>query len=439
MSTYDLIIKNGVVVTAKETIQADIAIKDGKVCKVADHIEGDATKVIDAKGLHALPGVIDSHVHFNEPGRADWEGLKTGSESLAAGGSTAFFDMPLNSTPPVVSKKYLDAKRELAEEKSVVHPYYWGGLVPENIANLKELYDGGVIGFKAFMSPSGIDDFNNADDETLFKGMTEIASLDSLLAVHAESTVICEQLASKKIAEGKTSARDFVESRPVISEIEAVRRVISYAEATGCKLHVVHASSRDVVKVIEEAKVRGVDVTVETCPHYLSLTVDDLAEMGGVAKCMPPLRDQDVIDELWEAIKNGEIDTIGSDHSPAPADMKIITDDFFKGWGGISGAQSLLNVLLTEGYFKRDVPLEKIVEITSKNPAKIFKLENKGAIAEGYDADIVLVDLEDKFKLEKEDLFYRHKHSPYIGKEFNGRVKQTIVEGNVVFENGEIK
>lgn len=439
MSTYDLIIKNGVVVTAKETIQADIAIKDGKVCKVADHIEGDATKVIDAKGLHALPGVIDSHVHFNEPGRADWEGLKTGSESLAAGGSTAFFDMPLNSTPPVVSKKYLDAKRELAEEKSVVHPYYWGGLVPENIANLKELYDGGVIGFKAFMSPSGIDDFNNADDETLFKGMTEIASLDSLLAVHAESTVICEQLASKKIAEGKTSARDFVESRPVISEIEAVRRVISYAEATGCKLHVVHASSRDVVKVIEEAKVRGVDVTVETCPHYLSLTVDDLAEMGGVAKCMPPLRDQDVIDELWEAIKNGEIDTIGSDHSPAPADMKIITDDFFKGWGGISGAQSLLNVLLTEGYFKRDVPLEKIVEITSKNPAKIFKLENKGAIAEGYDADIVLVDLEDKFKLEKEDLFYRHKHSPYIGKEFNGRVKQTIVEGNVVFKNGEIK
>ncbi|MUV38279.1 Dihydropyrimidinase [Lentibacillus sp. JNUCC-1] len=439
MATYDVIIKNGTVVTAENTIEADVAIKDGKIIKVASTIEADSNETINAEGLHVFPGVIDSHVHFNEPGRADWEGLETGSKSLAAGGATTFFDMPLNSTPPVIDKENLLKKRDIAAEKSVVNPMFWGGLVPENIENLKELHENGVIGFKAFMSPSGIDDFNNADDATLYNGMKQIQSLGSLLAVHAESTVICEQLAAEKQANGQTSARDFVESRPIISEIEAVRRVISFAEATGCKLHIVHASSRKVVQVIEAAKKRGVDVTVETCPHYLSLTVKDLEEQGGVAKCMPPLRDQDEVGELWEALKNGEINTVGSDHSPAPADMKTITDNYFEGWGGISGAQSLLNILLTEGYFKRSVPLEKIAEVTATNPAKIFNLPAKGSIAAGYDADIALVDLSESFTLEKDDLFYRHQHSPYVGRTYQGNVKQTIVGGKVIFENGKIK
>ena len=271
-------------------------------------------------------------------------------------------------------------KRAAAKEKSIVNPRFWGGLVPQNIADLKELHENGVIGFKAFMSPSGIADFDNADDETLYKGMKEIASFGSLLAVHAESTVICEQLAQEKQSQGKTSARDFVESRPIISEIEAVRRIISYAEATGCKLHIVHASSRKVVQVIKEAQLRGVDVTVETCPHYLSLTVKDLEEKGGVAKCCPPLRDEDEVEDLWAAVANGEITVIGSDHSPAPASMKEIEGNFFEGWGGISGAQSTLNILLTEGHFKRNLPLEKIVELTATNPAKLFKLENKGPL-----------------------------------------------------------
>ncbi|WP_217587210.1 allantoinase [Lentibacillus saliphilus] len=439
MATYDLIIKNGTVVTAEQTIQADVAIKEGKIIKVADQIVADADREINAEGLHVFPGLIDSHVHFNEPGRADWEGLETGSKSLAAGGATTFFDMPLNSTPPVVDKENLANKQALADEKSVVNPRFWGGLVPENIDKLPELHENGVIGFKAFMSPSGIEDFNNADDATLYNGMKVIASLGSLLAVHAESTVICEQLAKEKQEKGLTSARDFVESRPVISEIEAVRRVISFAEATGCKLHIVHASSRKVVEVIEEAKQRGVDVTVETCPHYLSLTVKDLEEQGGLAKCMPPLRDQDEVDELWEAVKNGEINVIGSDHSPAPADMKVITDNYFEGWGGISGAQSTLNILLTEGYFKRGVSLEKIAEITAKNPAEIFKLTTKGTIAAGYDADVTLVDLSESFELKNEDLLYRHQHSPYVGRTYQGNVKTTIVEGKVVYENGEIK
>lgn len=440
MATYDLIIKNGTIVTADSTAKGDIAIKDGKIKEVSvgKPLEATAVREINADGLHILPGMIDSHVHFNEPGRTEWEGLETGSRSLAAGGATSFFDMPLNSTPPTINKENLELKRSAASEKSVVNPYFWGGLVPENIDDLKGLHENGVIGFKAFMSPSGIDDFHNVDDETIYKGMKEIAALGSILAVHAESTVMCEMLANEKLDSGKVTARDYVDSRPIISEIEAVRRIISYAELTGCKLHVVHASSRKVVEVIKAAQERGVDVTVETCPHYLSLTVKDIEEQGVIAKCAPPLRDQEEVDDLWAAVANGEITTIGSDHSPAPASMKVIKDNIFDGWGGISGAQSSLNILFTEGYFKRNVPLEKIVELTATNPAKRFGLANKGTIAVDYDADLTLVDLNESFELKKEDLFYRHQHSPYIGKTYKGAVKTTIVGGEVVFENGQL-
>ncbi|MFC5588971.1 allantoinase [Sporosarcina soli] len=439
MVNYDLIIKDGTIVTADSIIQGDIAIKDGKIIEVSvgKSLEATADKEINAEGLHILPGLIDTHVHFNEPGRTEWEGLETGSRSLAAGGVTTFFDMPLNSTPPTINKVNLALKSSAADEKSIVNPQFWGGLVPENIDDLKDLHENGVIGFKAFMSPSGIADFNNVDDETIYKGMKEIASLGSLLAVHAESTVITDQLAQEKQRQGKTTARDYVESRPIISEIEAVRRVISYAEATGCKLHIVHASSRKVVQVINDAKQRGVNVTVETCPHYLSLTVKDLKEKGGLAKCAPPLRDQEEVEDLWAAVANGEINVIASDHSPAPTSMKTITDNYFEGWGGISGAQSTLNIMLTEGYFKRNLPLEKIVALTATNPAKLFGLSTKGTIAVGYDADLALVNLNESFELKKEDLFYRHQHSPYVGMTFKGKVKTTIVGGQVVFENGQ--
>lgn len=438
MTKYDLIIRNGHIVTVESVTKGDIAVKNGKIVEVSidQTIDAAGANEINAEGLHVFPGLIDSHVHFNEPGRTEWEGVETGSKSLAAGGVTTYCDMPLNSTPPTINKENLELKRTLSEEKSVVNPSYWGGLVPENIENLQELHDNGVIGFKAFMSPSGIDDFNRADDETLFKGMKEIASIGSLLAVHAESTVITEQLAAKKLSEGKTSARDFVDSRPIISEIEAVRRIISYAEATGCKLHIVHASSRKVVQEVEEAKRRGIDVTVETCGHYLSLTVKDLEEKGGLAKCAPPLRDEDEVEDLWLAVKNGEIDVISSDHSPAPASMKTITDNFFEGWGGISGAQSTFNILLTEGYAKRQLPLGKIVELMATNPAKLFGFTTKGTIAAGYDADFAIVNLNESFTLENEDLFYRHQHSPYVGMTFKGKVNTTIVNGKIIYENG---
>ncbi|QFF99196.1 allantoinase [Psychrobacillus glaciei] len=442
MAMYDLIIRNGNIVTADSIVQGDIAISDGKIkeISVGKTLEATANKEIKADGKHILPGIIDTHVHFNEPGRTEWEGIETGSRSLAAGGVTTYFDMPLNSTPPTINKENLELKRAASEEKAVVNYRFWGGLVPENIKDIKELHENGVIGFKAFMSPSGITDFNHVDDITIFKGMSEIASIGSLLAVHAESTVICDQLAEEKQSQNKRSAKDFVESRPIISEIEAVRRIISYAEATGCRIHIVHASSRKVVKEISEAKLRGVDITVETCPHYLSLTIKDLEEKGGVAKCCPPLRDKNEIEDLWLAVAKGEIDVIASDHSPAPPSMKeVVNGDYFKAWGGISGAQSTLNVMLTEGYFNRSLPLEKIVELLATNPAKRFGLyPHKGSILVDSDADLTLIDLNESFVLEEKDLFYRHKQSPYVGRTFKGMVTTTIVNGNLVFDNGYI-
>lgn len=440
MKTYDLIIRNGKIVSTDAIIVGDIAIKDGKIVAIGQDLTGEALEVIHADGLYVLPGLIDSHVHLNEPGRTDWEGFETGSRALAASGVTSFIDMPLNSTPPTVNKENLELKRSLAEEKSIINAYFWGGLVPENIENLQELKENGVLAFKAFIVPSGIDDFNGSDDATILKGMKEIASLESFLGVHAERAAICEFLTEQKRAEGKTTARDFVESRPIISEVEAVRRLISFAELTGCKLHIVHASSRKVVEEVNKAKERGLDITVETCPHYLSLTVKDLEEQGALAKCTPPLRDQEEVDDLWTALENDEIDVISSDHSPAPASMKQLPDgNYFEGWGGISGAQSTLSVMLTEGYHKRNIPLEKIVSLTSTNPAKLFGLyPQKGVLSPGSDADITIVDVNESYILNKEDLFYRHQHSPYVGKSFKGKVKTTIVKGKVVFDNGKI-
>lgn len=442
MLLYDLIIRNGMVVGPEESFAGEIGIKNGKIIKITREIpiEGKANEEIDAIGLHIFPGLIDTHVHFNEPGRTDWEGILTGSKSLAAGGVTTYFDMPLNSNPPTIDAYGFRLKQEQAIKKSVTDFRLWGGLVPENVQLLEELIQSGVIGFKAFMSPSGIDEFHHSDDATLMAGMGEIARLGSILAVHAESTVMTELLAAGKIKDGKLSALDYCESRPIISEMEAVRRLLSYAELTGCKVHIVHASSSKVVELITEAKKKGIDVTVETCPHYLSLTSDDFARLGPIAKCAPPLRSSEEVEALWKALANGEIDVIGSDHSPAPPEMKSSKDgNMFAAWGGISGAQTSLSVLLEEGYWKRNISLQKIAAAMTTNPAKRFGLyPQKGAVAEGSDADLALISLNESFTLKADDLFYRHAHSPYIGKTFRGKNRITIVKGSIVYRNGEI-
>ncbi|MEK5380759.1 allantoinase [Niallia sp. FSL W8-0635] len=430
---YDLVIKNGIIVREEELTKADVGIKNGKIVEIDIFInQSEANHTIEADGLYLFPGVIDSHVHFNEPGRSEWEGLATGSKSLAAGGATLFFDMPLNSHPPTTTEEAFHQKNEIAKEKSIIDYRLWGGVVPGNLDELEKLARCGVIGFKAFMSNSGIEDFQSADDRTLLLAMKKIAALHSILAVHAESDTITEFLGKEINSQTENIGLAFSNARPIFSEIEAVQRIIAYADATKCKVHIVHISSAQVLKPIVEAKQRGIDISVETCPHYLSLTVDDLEKLGAVAKCAPPLRSKQEVDNLWEAIAKDEIDVIGSDHSPSLPSMK--NGNLLEAWGGISGCQTSLSVLLEEGYWQRGIPLETIAKITSTNPAKRFGLyPNKGSVSVGSDADIAIVDINEKFTLKQEDLFYKNKLSPYIGKTFRGRGKVTISRGNVVY------
>ncbi len=276
----DLVVRGGLVVTPGGIVRADVGVGDGVIAEVAPDLEG--ARVIDAVGLHVFPGGLDPHVHFNEPGRTHWEGIKTGSAALAAGGFSAYFDMPLNSTPPVTDGAAFDAKLEAAVRDSSVDFGLWGALVPG--AALEELAERGVIGFKAFMSNSGIEDFARADDVTLYEGMATAARLGRLVAVHAENDALTARTLGPTV-------RDWMNSRPVVAELEAISRAITFAADTGCALHIVHVSSGAGVGLVTEARARGVDVTCETCPHYLFLTPEQVEQIGPVAKCAPPIRD----------------------------------------------------------------------------------------------------------------------------------------------------
>ena len=289
MPDYDLILRGGTVVTSTGLKEADVAVAESRIVALAPQLSGTAREEIIATGLHIFPGVIDAHVHFNEPGRTDWEGIETGSCALAAGGGTVFFDMPLNAHPPTLDAESFALKRAAAEKNSLTDFALWGGLVPQNVDRLEELAACGVIGFKAFMSNSGIEDFSRADDQTLREGMKRAAALKLPVAVHAESETMTSALAQERIAANKTSIRDYLDSRPIAAELEAICRAVDLAGETGCALHVVHVSSSAGIQLITEAKARGVNVSAETCPHYLTLTEDDLETLGAVAKCAPPL------------------------------------------------------------------------------------------------------------------------------------------------------
>jgi allantoinase len=437
MTAFDLLVRGGAVVTSDDVNIADVAVSGGKIIEVSPEIMGTARDEIDARGLHVLPGVVDVHVHFNEPGRTDWEGWATGSAACAVGGTTTVAEMPLNARPPTLDGPSFDTKRKAAEASSWVDFGLWGGLTPFNLERMEELASRGVIGFKAFMSSSGIDDFPTADDATLFAGMQRAAALGLPVAVHAENDTLTAALAASAIAAEQTGARDYLASRPAIAEIEAIVRAILFAEETGCALHVVHVSTGRGVAEIAAARARGIDVTAETCPHYLVFDEDDLERLGAIAKCAPPLRPRCEIDRLWHAVAGGEIQIVASDHSPAPAAMKT-GEDFFRIWGGISGCQSLLASLLSHGHVEREIPLPALVSMVADAPARRFRIAEKGRVAPGYDADFVLVDLRERFVLGEHDLQYRHKHSPFVGMTFASRPTRTILRGKTVAIDGVI-
>jgi allantoinase len=432
---HDLVIRGGTLVTAERTHRADLAVEDGIIAAIDGELPAAAME-IDAHGLTVMPGLIDVHLHFNEPGRTDWEGAETGSRALAAGGGTLFFDMPLNSNPCTIGPMEFREKQAALERVSITDFALWGGLIPGNRDALSDMAGLGAIGFKAFLCDSGLRDFPRADDLTLYEGMREAARLGLPVAVHAESQEITQMLAGRAAAGSRTGIRDYLDSRPLLAELEAIQRATLLAGETGAKLHIVHVSSGKGVLLAAAARARGVDVTIETCPHYLCFTEDDLFRLGAVAKCAPPLRAEEVKESLWAALFDGVIDVVASDHSPAPPAMKE-SADFFRVWGGIAGVQSTLPALIDEGYHRRELPLPDIVRLTSTTPARRFGVRNKGSIAIGMDADLTLVDLNAGFTLRAEALLQKHRISPYVGRSFRGAIRRTILRGQTIFDGQE--
>ncbi len=392
-----MIVRGGTVVTARGIEAADIAIENGRIVEVGSDLDADGEEV-DVRGLHVFPGGIDSHVHFNEPGRTEWEDIAHGSAALAAGGYTAFIDMPLNNLPVTTTVEAFDLKLAAMRRSSTVDFGLWGGLVPGNLDQLAPLVERGVMGFKAFMCPSGIDEFPAADEKTLREGMKRIADLDSILLVHAEDPSLLRE------PQGP-SARDFVESRPPEAEVSAIKRCISLSRETGCRMHIVHVTSA------AGADVLGGEVSGETCPHYLLYTEDDIERLGGPGKCAPPFR--------TERMKMMPI--VVSDHSPSTLDLKE-GDDFREVWGGISGCQSTRQLLLAMD----GVELPDIVAATATNVARRFSMPDKGDIAPGFDADLWIVDLNHEGVVRHEDLLYKNPFSAHEGQRIRGRTVQTI-------------
>jgi allantoinase len=421
-----VIIRGGLVVTAREVERADIAIDGGTITAVGADLGGvPGGKEIDASGLHVFPGGIDSHVHFNEPGRTEWETIGHGSAALAAGGCTTFVDMPLNNLPVTIDGPAFDAKLEAAARSSILDFGLWGGLVPGNLARLDELVARGVVGFKAFMCPSGIDAFPACNRHVLREGMERIASLGSILLVHAEDPARLREPRGR-------GARDYVRSRPAEAELDAIFRAVELSQETGCRLHIVHMSTVEGADLVRQARERGVDVSGETCPHYLLYVEDDLERLGGMAKCAPPFRTAADREGLWRMLDEGTLQMVVSDHSPSTLALKQ-GDDFSRLWGGISGCQSTRQLLLG-----RALAPETLAAVTSTNVARRFGLKGKGEVAPGFDADLWLVDLDDDGVVRREDLLYLNQFSVHEGHRITGRTVKTILRGEVAYSEGRV-
>ena len=395
MSDHDLIVRSS---------QGAIAIRDGVVTAVGSDVIGSAREEIDFGDVLILPGWIDAHVHFNEPGRTDWEGISSGSRALAAGGGTTFFDMPLNSSPPVITRAAFEEKRRIGENKSCLDFALWGGLTPDSLDHLEAMAEAGAIGFKAFMCPSGLEEFQDANPSTLRKGMQIAARIGLPVAVHAEDPEVIRQHQLVH-PPASTDMRAWLDSRPIEGELSAIRIAIALAGETGCELHIVHVTCPEGIELVTAAKKQGVRVTVETCPHYLLLDDEMAIAIGSAAKCAPPIRSRETVSALWQKLLIGEIDTIGSDHSPAPPELKQGTD-IFTMWGGIAGIQHALPLLLSRN--------QSYIPQLSSNVARRFRLPKKGSLTPGHDADFMILKKQ-TFTIAHDQLLTRHPISPYLG------------------------
>lgn len=434
----DYIITNGIFMTPDGPFSGNLGIKDGKIAAFLKTIPKEVTAIYNANGNTVLPGCVDMHVHINDPGRTEWEDWPHATAAAAAGGVTTVADMPLNSFPAVTDIKSLELKKQAAKNNSYVDYILWGGLTNENAEELPSMQKAGVLPFKAFMSASGIPDFSSASEEALLSGLEKTAGTPSFIGVHAECEAIASYLGNHLKKQGRTDPMAWVESRPVSCEVEAIVRFLSLASASGGNGHICHVTTAEGAVLIDQARKRGLPVTFETCASYLTFTQDDFVKRGPVLKCAPPLRTAENREKLWNLLKDDVIPIVTSDHSPCTRELKERgNQNIWEAWGGISGIQTTLYTMLTEGYHKRNLPLEKLIKVCAENPARRLGLENqKGSIAPGYDADLVVVDLDKEWILTSDDLYTKNKLSPLIGSPLKGKVMCTFLRGEIIFQDG---
>jgi allantoinase len=419
---YDLVIRSRRVVLPDGERPAAVAVSDGRIAAVADQGAALGTaEEVDLGGVALLPGLVDSHVHVNEPGRTEWEGFATATRAAAAGGVMTIVDMPLNSLPPTVTAEALAVKRSVAEDRCAVDVGFWGGAIPGNLAELRRLHDAGVYGFKCFVSPSGVEEFPELDEPGMRAAMSEIASFGGLLIVHAEDPVYLSEPSGPGYAE-------FLASRPPGSENAAIERVARLSAQTGCRTHIVHLSDAGSLPLLAEWRGRGARISAETCPHYLTLAAEDVPEGGTEFKCCPPIRDAANREGLWRGLAGGLIGCVVSDHSPCVPGLK--KGGFDTAWGGISSLQLGLPVVWSAAR-ERGHGLAEVVRWMASGPAELTGLAAKGRIAVGGDADLVAFAADRTFVVDPAALLQRHPVTPYAGYELTGVVETVWLRGAV--------
>lgn len=425
---FDLVFRGERVLIDGGFSPAEVGVRDGVIVQVAALGAGlmgeRSVELADDEVL--IPGLVDTHVHVNEPGRTEWEGFASATRAAAAGGVTTIVDMPLNSIPPTTSVAALEVKRRAAEGQVFVDVGFWGGVVPGSTAELEPLVAEGVFGFKCFLVHSGVDEFPAVTADEMEAAMSVLAGADdSLLIVHAEDAALIDGAPHRHGPEYD----DFLASRPREAEGVAVTDVIERAQRTGARAHILHLSSADALDRIAAAKRHGVRLTVETCPHYLTLSAEEIPPGATAFKCCPPIREAGNRDGLWQGLDDGVIDFVVSDHSPAPAELKTAGGgDFAEAWGGIASLQLGLPLVWTEAR-RRGIPLERVVEWMSGAPARRVGLTDKGRIAEGAAADLAIVAPDATFTVDAAALEHRHPITPYDGRELTGVVRSTFLAG----------
>ncbi|WP_345311337.1 allantoinase AllB [Kocuria gwangalliensis] len=428
--TYDLVVRGKRVSCGDHFSPREVGVKDGKIVAIEPlgaNLEG-AQVVELAEDETLIPGLVDTHVHVNEPGRTEWEGFGSATRAAAAGGVTTIVDMPLNSVPATVNVAALEYKRLFAQQNAFVDVGFWGGAIPGNKEDLRPLHDHGVFGFKCFLLHSGVDEFPHLEADEMEEALAEVKTFDSLLIVHAEDS----RTIDKAPQPNGDVYEHFLKSRPRGAENIAIAEVIERTRWTEARSHILHLSSSDALPMIASAKRDGLDITVETCPHYLTLLSEEIPNGATAFKCCPPVREVSNREKLWEGLLDGTIDFIVSDHSPSTLDLKDLGNgDFGVAWGGVSSLQLGLSLIWTEAR-RRGVGLDRVLQWMSTRPAERVGLRSKGRLSLGYDADMAVFAQDESFVVDAKSLNHKNPITPYQGKVLSGKVRKTFVGGKEV-------